>query len=72
MCILFVRRILMDIHYILIGKLHSDYMCPLFPLLVLGVFIVLVVLNAIFISVFMNNFVIVLLSDQNCVKVTRL
>jgi hypothetical protein len=63
MCVPFVQRILVGIHYILIGKLHFDYMCLLFSLLGLGdFFVVLVVLNAIFMSAFMNNFVTVLVS----------
>jgi hypothetical protein len=34
----FFRRMLVDSHYILVGKFHFDYMCLLFSLLVLSVF----------------------------------
>jgi hypothetical protein len=69
MCVLFFRRILVNICYILIGKLNFDYMFLLFSLLVLSVFIVLVVSNAILMFLFLNSFVIILVMGQYCVKV---
>jgi hypothetical protein len=57
------QHIWVDIRCILIGILHFDYTCLLFPFLVLCGFIlfVSVVLNAICMLVFLNNFVTVLI-----------
>jgi hypothetical protein len=56
-------RILVDIHYILVGILRLNSICLLFVLWILcDVFIVLVVLEAISMSVLLNNFVIILVS----------
>jgi hypothetical protein len=64
MCILFVWIILVDIHYISIGKLYFDYICLLFSLLVLGILIVLArSFECYFMSVFLDSFVIVLISE---------
>jgi hypothetical protein len=49
-----------DIPYILIGKVHFDYMCILISLLILGGFLLYV--DAIFMSVFLKSFVVVLVS----------
>jgi hypothetical protein len=63
MCVLSAQRILVGTHCILVGILHSDYIYLLFILLVLGgFFIVFVVLKAVPMSVFLNNFVIILVS----------
>jgi hypothetical protein len=57
----FVQRILVDIHYILIGKLHFGFICLLFsPLVLDGFFYCIISLDAIFMSMLLNSFVIVL------------
>jgi hypothetical protein len=64
MCVPFVQRILVDIRCILIGKLHFDYMSTVFSLSFRWFLNVLVVLNAIFMSVFLNSPLTVLISSS--------
>jgi hypothetical protein len=63
MCVLSVQCILVGIDYILIGIPHFDYLCLLFVLLVLsGFLIILILLKAVPMYVFLNNYAIVRIS----------
>jgi predicted ferric reductase len=71
MCVPFVRHILMDIRYILIGN-SILVICAYCSLSWFEVsFYCVSSFNAIFMSLFLNSFVIVLVSGQYCVQVVR-